>query len=49
VLQIVDGLGSLGAATGVDGGVAVFAHIGGFVVGAVLAVPLRLRVPRRSW
>jgi membrane associated rhomboid family serine protease len=43
VLQIVDGLGSLGAATGADGSVAFFAHIGGFLVGALLAVPYRLR------
>jgi membrane associated rhomboid family serine protease len=43
VLQVVDGLGSLGAPTGIDGGVAFFAHIGGFVVGAILALPLRLR------
>lgn len=45
VLQVIDGLGSLGTTTGVDGGVAVFAHIGGFVVGALLAVPFRLRAP----
>ena len=49
VLQVVDGIGSLGATTGADGGVAVFAHIGGFLVGAVLALPLRLRGPRRAW
>jgi rhomboid family protein len=47
VLQVVDGIGSLGAATGIEGGVAFFAHIGGFVVGALLAVPFRLRGPRR--
>jgi len=45
VLQVIDGLGSLGAATGVEGGVAFFAHIGGFVMGAVLALPLRMRSP----
>jgi membrane associated rhomboid family serine protease len=43
VLQVIDGLGSLGAATGVEGGVAFFAHIGGFVMGALLALPLRMR------
>jgi membrane associated rhomboid family serine protease len=43
VLQVIDGLGSLGAATGVEGGVAFFAHIGGFVMGALLALPLRVR------
>ena len=43
VLQVIDGLGSLGAATGVEGGVAFFAHIGGFVIGALLALPFRGR------
>jgi membrane associated rhomboid family serine protease len=36
VLQLVDGLASLGA-TQSGGGVAFFAHIGGFVAGAVIA------------
>jgi membrane associated rhomboid family serine protease len=49
VLQVVDGIGSLGAATGIEGGVAFFAHIGGFLVGALLALPLRLRRPRPAW
>lgn len=35
VLQLIDGIGSLGVATG--GGVAFFAHIGGFVAGALVA------------
>jgi membrane associated rhomboid family serine protease len=43
LLQVVDGIGSLGAGTGLDGGVAVFAHIGGFLVGALLAIPYRWR------
>jgi membrane associated rhomboid family serine protease len=47
VLQVIDGLGSLGAATGSDAGVAFFAHIGGFVAGALIAVPFRLRAVRR--
>ena len=47
VLQVIDGLGSLGAATGVEGGVAFFAHIGGFVMGALLALPFRMRA--LSW
>ena len=46
LLQVVDGIGSLGPSTVVDGGVAVFAHIGGFVAGALLALPYRLRAPR---
>jgi membrane associated rhomboid family serine protease len=47
VLQVIDGLGSLGAATGVEGGVAFFAHIGGFAFGALLALPFRGRSPGR--
>ncbi len=46
LLQVVDGIGALGATTGVDGGVAFFAHIGGFVAGALLALPFRLRGAR---
>ncbi len=44
VLQLVNGLASLGvgdAATG--GGVAFFAHIGGFVFGALIALAVRVR------
>jgi membrane associated rhomboid family serine protease len=37
VLQLIDGLISLGAVQSGGGGVAFFAHIGGFVVGAVMA------------
>jgi len=37
VLQLVDGLGSLGVG-GATGGVAFFAHIGGFVAGALIAL-----------
>jgi membrane associated rhomboid family serine protease len=40
VLQLVDGLGSLGAA-GSQGGVAFFAHIGGFLVGVTVGLLLR--------
>lgn len=46
LLQVVDGIGALGATTGMDGGVAFFAHIGGFVAGALLALPFRLRSAR---
>jgi membrane associated rhomboid family serine protease len=39
VLQLFAGVGSLGAASGdVTGGVAYFAHIGGFILGMVLIV-----------
>jgi membrane associated rhomboid family serine protease len=46
LLQVVDGVGSLSAATSLGGGVAFFAHIGGFVAGMLLALPFRLRGPR---
>src|SRR5690606_15593535 len=39
VFQIISGLGALG---GTGGGVAYGAHIGGFLVGAVLAIPFTL-------
>ena len=45
VLQLIDGLTSLGAVQS-SGGVAFFAHIGGFVVGAVAARLMMLVVPR---
>jgi rhomboid family protein len=45
VLQLIDGLTSLGAVQS-GGGVAFFAHIGGFVVGAVAARLMMLVVPR---
>jgi membrane associated rhomboid family serine protease len=42
VLQLFDGLGSLGAmGAATTGGVAFFAHIGGFVFGAVIALLYR--------
>ena len=40
LLQLVDGLGSLGLA-GAEGGVAFFAHIGGFVAGFLVGLLLR--------
>jgi membrane associated rhomboid family serine protease len=40
VLQLIDGLGSLGAANA-QGGVAFFAHIGGFVLGVIVGLLLR--------
>jgi membrane associated rhomboid family serine protease len=43
VLQVIDGIGSIGATTAAGGGVAFFAHIGGFVMGALVALPFRLR------
>jgi membrane associated rhomboid family serine protease len=41
VLQLIDGVASLGAETA-QGGVAFFAHIGGFVAGAVVGLLVRL-------
>src|SRR5262249_29525687 len=39
VLQLISGVGSLGGVQ--QGGVAYFAHIGGFVAGAIIAFALR--------
>ncbi len=41
-LQVIDGIAALGS-TDLTGGVAVFAHIAGFLAGALMALPLRLR------
>ncbi|HEY0443593.1 MAG TPA: rhomboid family intramembrane serine protease [Candidatus Limnocylindrales bacterium] len=45
VLQLIDGATSLGASSA-QGGVAFFAHIGGFVAGALAAMAVRARGPR---
>jgi membrane associated rhomboid family serine protease len=45
VLQLIDGLASLGAVQS-GGGVAFFAHIGGFVVGALMARVIVMISPR---
>ncbi len=42
VLQLIDGVAALGS-TGEVGGVAFWAHIGGFVAGMLMALPWRLR------
>jgi membrane associated rhomboid family serine protease len=44
VLQVLNGLGSFGA----RGGVAFFAHIGGFLAGMALLFVLRPRARSRS-
>jgi len=41
VLQIVDGLTALGAPPDVTGGIAFFAHIGGFLAGVVVGLAIR--------
>lgn len=46
VLQLFSGFGSLGANAEYGGGVAFFAHIGGFVFGAVITVILMRIVPQ---
>ncbi len=45
LLQFLYGLGSLGA----QGGVAWFAHIGGFVTGLLLALPVKRKMRRRIY
>lgn len=45
VFQVIEGLGMLG---GTGGGVAYGAHIGGFIVGAALAVPFTFGRPARE-
>ncbi|HEX2471077.1 MAG TPA: rhomboid family intramembrane serine protease [Candidatus Limnocylindrales bacterium] len=43
IIQLLDGLGSLGVSNSTEvGGVAFFAHIGGFVFGAGIALLMRL-------
>ena len=42
ILQLIDGLGSLGASNA-QGGVAFFAHIGGFIAGMVVGLLIRGR------
>lgn len=50
VIQIFSGLASLGVQTAAGGGVAFFAHIGGFVMGLVLALIFAqfINTPRRD-
>lgn len=43
VLQIIDGFTSLGGPSANAGGVAFFAHIGGFALGVVVGVLIRVR------
>ncbi len=47
LLQLIDGVASLGASDAAGGGVAFFAHIGGFVFGALVGLVLRT-VDRRG-
>jgi membrane associated rhomboid family serine protease len=46
LLQLVSGVASLGAPSAASGGVATFAHVGGFVMGLVVGLILRARPGR---
>jgi membrane associated rhomboid family serine protease len=46
VLQLIDGFASLGLSSATEGGVAFFAHIGGFVTGLLIALVIRARRTR---
>lgn len=46
VLQLINGVGSLGANSAYGGGVAFFAHVGGFIAGAVIAFILTRMIPQ---
>ena len=48
VLQLIDGLASIGVTDTAGGGVAFFAHIGGFVFGAVVGLVLNAVGRRRG-
>jgi membrane associated rhomboid family serine protease len=47
LMQLLSGVGTLGAANASTGGVAFFAHIGGFVTGILVGAILRARGGRR--
>jgi membrane associated rhomboid family serine protease len=50
VSQLFSGLMSLSAAGGMEmGGIAWWAHIGGFIFGLLLAAPLQARRPKPTW
>jgi membrane associated rhomboid family serine protease len=49
LMQLLSGVGSLGASNAAGGGTAFWAHIGGFVVGAAIGVVLRATDRGRRW
>ena len=48
LIQFLSGLGSLSSAS-TGGGVAWWAHIGGFLIGVIVALPVRVVNPKPSW
>jgi membrane associated rhomboid family serine protease len=48
VLQLIDGIASLGLTAEASGGVALWAHIGGFAAGVAMALPMRYLRRRRD-
>jgi membrane associated rhomboid family serine protease len=46
LMQLLSGIGSLGASHAAGGGTAFWAHVGGFVVGAAVGLALRRRTKR---
>ena len=48
LLQLIDGFASLGLTEEVAGGIAFWAHIGGFLAGVLIALPLRFVRPERG-
>ena len=49
LMQLLSGVGSLGASNAAGGGTAFWAHIGGFVVGAAIGAVLRATDRGRRW
>lgn len=47
LLQLFSGIAAIGTAAGVTGGVAFWAHVGGFLTGFLLILLLRPLIPRR--
>ena len=49
LMQLLSGVGSLGADNAAGGGTAFWAHIGGFVVGAAIGFVLRTQDRKKRW
>ena len=47
VMQLFTGIASIGTATGASEGIAVWAHVGGFITGFAIVLALRPLIPRR--